>query len=165
MRHLFLTLLIAGLVLIPAMGFCTVAPNPDNAAGIDAHSNTVVEGLVVGVSDITSGNTVQVGPVGGIYAGAESVEQAAGAAATTQIYTGACVLTGANFVADTAADYLELYDGTARGTWANCLLDIQGGVANDSKNVAWPIEITTGIVAYTSDGVAQVRYRVEDQSE
>lgn len=167
MKSLFiLTLLIAGLVIFPAMGYA-VSPDPDVASGIDAHSNTVAEGLVVGVSDITSGNTIQVGPVGGIYKGADSVEQAGETTdgSITQIYTGASVLTGVNFVADAAGDFIEIYDGTSRGDYTNCILDVQNGVANDSQPVEWPVEMTTGIAAYVSGGVAQVRYRIEDQSE
>lgn len=166
-KYIILALLIAGLVGFTPMVGATVAPNPDNADGIDLHSGTVVEGLVVGVSDITSGNTIQVGPMGGIYEGAGSVEQVAGGNSGTQVLTGAGVFTGVTFTPNTADAYIEFYDGTSRGTWANCLLDIQGHVADDTKP-PWKgaIEITTGIYAYMgSDGVAQVTYRIEDQSE
>ena len=164
-RFLFLALLMAGLVLSAPYAHA-VSPDPDNSSGIDLHSNAVVEGLAVGIADTTSGNTVQVGPVGGLFDGAVSVEQAFGRNATTTIYSGACVLEGVAFTPDTADDYIELYDGTARGNRTNCLLDIQGHTADDTKIISkWPIECTTGLVAYTTDGVAQVRYRIEDQSE
>lgn len=164
-----LALLIVGLVLLAPVA-SAVSPDPDNASGIDLHSNTVVESLVTGVSDITSGNTVQVGPFGGIFRGAVSVEQATqtvDGTTGTQIYTGACVLEGVNFVPDTADDYIEIYNGTSRGTHANCLLDIQGHTADDSKAVNdWTVECTTGIYAFIgASGSAQVRYRIEDQSE
>lgn len=161
-RFLVLALLMAGLAVVAPMAYASDS-DPDNAAGIDVHDNEVVESLIVGVSDTSSGNTIQVGPIGGVFEGAVSVEQASGT--TTQVYTGACALEAVNLVAESAGDYIEIYDGTSRGDYTDCILDIQEATADDSKCVDWCVEMTTGIYAYMSGGVAQIRYRIEDQSE
>lgn len=164
-RFLVLALLIAGLVMLAPMA-SAVSPDPDNSAGLDLNSNSVVYGLSTGLADTTSGNTVQVGPVGGIYSGGMST---AGGSASAAAYSGACVLTsvtftplkgatiysaasmttsaptgvqvsssaitvlGANLVTDTAGDYIEFYDGTSRGDYTTCKLDLVGGTADNSK--------------------------------
>lgn len=164
-KYLVLALLIAGLVMFAPVASAQVAPNPDNAAGIDLHSNTVVNGLVVGVSDITSGNTIQVGPVGGVYSGSST--SVAVEANGAQVYTGATVLTGVVLNPNAASEYIEIYDGTARGDHTTCLMDIPGG-ASTYGLARWDgaIQITTGIYAYSKSGnTSFVQHRIEDQGE
>lgn len=165
-KYLVLALLIAGLACFaPLAG--AVSPDPDNAAGIDLHSNTVVNGLVIGVSDTTSGNTVQVGPVGGIYEGSASTysgnRNSTGGGA--QAYTGAAVLVDVAYTPAVADGTLEIYDGTSRGDHTDVLLDIQGGVAKVTVFWRGAREVDTGILARCDSGVFQLGYRIEDQGE
>lgn len=176
-KLLFLALLMVGVCAIPCMAVATDS-DPDNADGLDIHDNTVVEGLAMAVADISSGNTVQVGPVGGVYEGSHSVTQGGTSVAA---YSGACVLTSVTYTPsagnsvysgtasaqaisgyavvtglsvsadDGAGDYVELYNGTARGSHANCLLDVEGGTANATALYNGPpIEFSANVYAYSS---------------
>lgn len=151
----------------------------DTADEVDLHSNTVQEGLVVGIADISSGKTMQIGPIGGIYEGGHSV---VGGGTSATAYSGACVvsgvsftptgadsidqgsiseqaltgnyiLTGAQMQPDTAGDYIEFYDGTTQGDYTTCKLDLQGGTADDTELYNGPpIEFNTGVYVYSSSG-------------
>lgn len=158
----------------------------DIADEVDLHSNTVQEGLVIGVSDISSGKTLQIGPIGGIYEGGHS---AVGGAASATAYSGACVvtsvvynpvsadavnqgnvseqaltgqyiLTGAQLDTTAAGDYIEFYDGTTRGDYTTCLLDILGGTNTASAFYNGPpIQFNSGIYVYSSAAAGATTWR------
>ena len=93
MRRLFLVALLIGLVICPSV-YAAV----DTADEVDAHSNTVVENMVMGLSDISDGNAVDVGETGGIYIDGGSVGSGCPSAAVT---TGAGVITRATVTTQT----------------------------------------------------------------
>ena len=136
----------------------------DTADEVDLHSNTVVENLVTGVSDVSDGNTIDVGETGGIYIDGGSVGSGSTSGAVT---TGAGVITRATFTGQTNNDYIEIYDGTSRGTYATCLADIQAGVAKVTNNVLMHASFSTGIYVYNNDASStwQVEYFKSDQGE
>jgi len=176
---ILLPLLIVGLVLFTTPLYA-VDSDPDNADGIDLHDNTVVKGLVNALSDISSGNTAQVGPIGGLYEGSHTVDSDSTSVAA---YTGACVLTSVTFtpmsgnavangsgsaqvvsgpvvvtglsvsIIAAGGDYVELYSGTARGDKTNCKIDVEGGVATATASYEGPpLDFPGGVYAYSSVG-------------
>lgn len=135
----------------------------DTADQVDSHSNTVVEGLVVGISDVSSGTAAEVDSTGYIYTRPKPSVVGYATGNGRQVYTGACQITGASFVVLTADEYVEIYDGTSRGSFTTCLADLTDHVAYTT--VFWkpeaPVTISTGIYAYKSDAgsIAYIEYR------
>jgi len=160
MKKFILVALLIGLLAVCNKGFAAV----DTADEVDMHSNTVVEGLVTGVSDISDGNTIDVGEVGGIYIDGGTV---VGGASSAQVVTGAGVIKRISFNTQVADSFIEIYDGTSRGTFATCKADPQGHVALDVINVLMSASFSTGIYVHSSNpsNTWQIEYIQSDQGE
>lgn len=157
-KYFLLALLIAGLVCLPLA-------YADTADEVDAHSRTVIENIVTGLSDISDGKTAEVGPEGGIYKGGGAVGSGS---ISEQVYTGDAVIDWIAFTPQGADAYIEVYDGTSRGSYTAAIIDIQGSTAKNTRmSPNLNAFCDTGIYVYSSTGEStwQVGYHYEDYSE